>query len=182
MSTVRAPDKAFIALNTSAIPGELLESELFGHEKGSFTGADSPAPRPLRTGRWRHAVPRRNRRHDACRCRRACCACWPRASSIASADRRRSRWTCASSPPRTRTSRSACERGMFREDLFHRLNVIRIELPPLRSRARGRARPARRTTCGMAAEELGVETKTLAPVTLRAPAGAIAGRATCASW
>ncbi len=43
-------NKAFIALNTSAIPGELLESELFGHEKGSFTGADA-----LRRGRFEQA-------------------------------------------------------------------------------------------------------------------------------
>ena len=42
--------KPFIALNTSAIPAELLESELFGHEKGSFTGADS-----LRRGRFEQA-------------------------------------------------------------------------------------------------------------------------------
>ena len=42
--------KAFIALNTSAIPSELLESELFGHEKGAFTGADS-----LRRGRFEQA-------------------------------------------------------------------------------------------------------------------------------
>ena len=42
--------KPFIALNTSAIPAELLESELFGHEKGAFTGADS-----LRRGRFEQA-------------------------------------------------------------------------------------------------------------------------------
>ena len=43
-------NKPFIALNTSAIPAELLESELFGHEKGAFTGADS-----LRRGRFEQA-------------------------------------------------------------------------------------------------------------------------------
>ena len=43
-------DKAFVALNTSAIASELLESELFGHEKGSFTGAGS-----RRIGRFEQA-------------------------------------------------------------------------------------------------------------------------------
>jgi len=43
-------EKPFIALNTSAIPGALLESELFGHEKGAFTGADAQ-----RKGRFEQA-------------------------------------------------------------------------------------------------------------------------------
>ena len=55
--------KPFIAINTAAIPKDLLESELFGHERGAFTGAQN-----MRRGRFEQAdggtlVPRRDRRH-----------------------------------------------------------------------------------------------------------------------
>ena len=53
------------------------------------------APRALRTGRRRDAVPRRDRRHERARCRCACCACSRRASSTASAATSRSGSTCA---------------------------------------------------------------------------------------
>ena len=46
----------FVAINMAAIPRELIESELFGHERGAFTGATNRS-RPLRAGQWRHAVP-----------------------------------------------------------------------------------------------------------------------------
>jgi PAS domain S-box-containing protein len=61
-SASKRKDRPLIKVNCAALPGGLLESELFGHEKGAFTGADRPARGPLRAGRGRHPLPRRGRR------------------------------------------------------------------------------------------------------------------------
>ena len=59
-------NKPFIAVNVGALPETLLESELFGHEKGAFTGAAERRLGRFELAARRHAVPRRDRR----RCRR----------------------------------------------------------------------------------------------------------------
>ena len=58
-------DKPFVPLNVAAIPADLIESELFGHEKGAFTGATRQRTGPIRAGQRRRPVSRRNRRHAA---------------------------------------------------------------------------------------------------------------------
>lgn len=156
----------FVAINTAAVPAELLESELFGHEKGSFTGAharrpgrfeeaaggtlfldeigDMPLPlqtrllRVLAEGEYYRVGGRDLLRADV------------RVLTATHQDLQRK-----------------IAEGSFREDLYHRLNVITIELPPLRERDEDIALLARHFL-HQAAEEMGLEEKYLLPETIRA--------------
>ena len=95
--------RPFIALNAGAIPETLLESELFGHEKGAFTGATSRRKGMFELADGARSSSTRSRRCRS-RSRPACCACWRPAGSCASGATSRSGWTSASSPPPTATS------------------------------------------------------------------------------
>ncbi|HZT03310.1 MAG TPA: nitrogen regulation protein NR(I) [Steroidobacteraceae bacterium] len=152
--------KPFIALNTSAIPADLLESELFGHEKGSFTGADAQ-----RRGRFEQAdggtlfldeigdmsTPLQTRLLRV----------------LAEGEFYR---VGGQTPIRVdvrviaathQNLQDLVTRGLFREDLYHRLNVIRLELPPLRTRAEDIPELLGHYL-NVAARDLGVERKALA--------------------
>src|SRR5664279_3455470 len=123
----------FVAINCSAIPETLLESELFGHEKGSFTGAhvqrlgliesanegtlfldeigEIPLPLQVKLLRFQqeHCIQRVGGRQDI--------KIDTRVIAATNADLKK-----------------AMSAGTFREDLFYRLAVVQIEMPPLRER------------------------------------------------
>ncbi|MGA9666370.1 MAG: nitrogen regulation protein NR(I) [Gallionella sp.] len=126
-------DKPFIAINTAAIPKDLLESELFGHERGAFTGAAA-----TRHGRFEQAEGGTLFLDEI-------------GDMPADLQTRLLRVLSDGNFYRvgghqpikanvriiTATHQNLDERvkqGLFREDLFHRLNVIRLRLPPLRER------------------------------------------------
>ncbi|MFA9461778.1 nitrogen regulation protein NR(I) [Thiohalorhabdus methylotrophus] len=157
-------DGPFVALNTAAVPAELLESELFGHERGAFTGAverrvgrfeeasggtlfldeigDMPAElqtrllRVLAEGEFQRVGGRQLLHADV---------------RIIAA---------------THQDLSALIRdGGFREDLYHRLNVVPIHLPPLRDRREDIPQLVRHFLEEVA-NELGLQPKQLSAETL----------------
>jgi two-component system, NtrC family, nitrogen regulation response regulator GlnG len=153
--------KPFVALNTSAIPADLLESELFGHEKGAFTGADAQ-----RRGRFEQAdggtlfldeigdmsAPLQTRLLRV----------------LAESEFYR---VGGQTPIRVDVRVIAAthqrleqrvQQGLFREDLYHRLNVIHIELPPLRARVED-VPDLLQHYLRLSAAELGVDPKVLTP-------------------
>lgn len=126
-------DKPFIAINTAAIPRDLLESELFGHERGAFTGAAA-----LRRGRFEQAEGGTLFLDEIGDMPSELQTRLLRVLSDGNYYRVGGQQPIkANVRIITATHQNLDERvklGLFREDLFHRLNVIRLRLPPLRER------------------------------------------------
>ena len=128
-------DRLMVKVNCAALPSGLVESELFGREKGAFTGALARPGRPLR-GRGRlDALPGRGRRARRSRCRPSCCGCWRRGEFERLGSPRTLQVDVRVIAATNRDLAEEIREGRFREDLDHRLNVFPIRVPPLRERA-----------------------------------------------
>lgn len=156
-------ENPFIALNMAAIPRDLMESELFGHEKGAFTGAQGQ-----RRGRFEQAdggtlfldeigdMPPETQTRLL---RVLADGEFYRVGGHTSV-----RVDVRIIAATHQNLEQLVKAGRFREDLFHRLNVIRIHLPKLSDRREDIPRLLE-FFLHKAAEELGVEPKTLRPET-----------------
>src|SRR6187401_1427551 len=158
--------KAFIALNTSAFTADLLESELFGHEKGSFTGADQ-----LRRGRFEQAdggtlfLDEIGDMSPQLQTRLLRVLAENEFYRVGGQIPVRVDVRVIAATHQELEAR--VQSGLFREDLLHRLNVIRIDVPPLRQR-REDVPELLRHYLDVAALELGVAPKSLTEEALAA--------------
>jgi len=152
-------DQAFIAINIAAIPSELLESELFGHEKGAFTGATHQ-----RKGRFEQAnggtlfLDEIGDMPPALQTRLLRVLQDGKFYRVGGHEQVETNVRIIAATNQDLENR--VKEGRFREDLFHRLNVIRIHLPPLRER-REDIPALSRFFMKKSAAELGVEPKRL---------------------
>ena len=125
--------RPFIAINTAAIPKELLESELFGHERGAFTGAQN-----MRRGRFEQAeggtlfLDEIGDMPQELQTRLLRVLSDGNFYRVGGHQPLRANVRVIAATHQDLEAR--VQQGLFREDLFHRLNVIRLRLPALRER------------------------------------------------
>src|SRR5450755_1344828 len=149
----------FVAINTAAIPKDLLESELFGHERGAFTGAQT-----TRRGRFEQAdggtlfLDEIGDMPFDLQTRLLRVLADGQFYRVGGHNPMKSNVRVIAATHQDLDER--VKAGAFREDLFHRLNVIRLRLPALRERTEDIA-PLARFFLQKSARELGVEGKRL---------------------
>lgn len=158
-------DSPFIAINTAAIPRDLLESELFGHERGAFTGATAQ-----RRGRFEQAEGGTLFLDEIGDMPAELQTRLLRVLSDGNFYRVGGQQPVKANVRVIAATHQNLEQrvkdGLFREDLFHRLNVIRLRLPPLRERREDIPLLARHFL-QKSAQELGVEAKRLSEAALK---------------
>jgi two-component system, NtrC family, nitrogen regulation response regulator GlnG len=160
---------AFVAINTAAIPKDLLESELFGHERGAFTGAQT-----MRRGRFEQAdggtlfLDEIGDMPFDLQTRLLRVLSDGQFYRVGGHQPIKANVRVIAATHQNLEERVRL--GAFREDLFHRLNVIRLRLPPLRERNDDVPALAR-FFLQKSAKELGVETKRITDEALEAMKG-----------
>jgi len=157
--------KPFIAINTAAIPKDLLESELFGHERGAFTGAQS-----MRRGRFEQAdggtlfLDEIGDMPSDLQTRLLRVLSDGQFYRVGGHQPIKANVRVIAATHQDLEAR--VKKELFREDLFHRLNVIRLRLPPVRERREDIPLLVKHFL-GKSARELGVETKRLSEPALK---------------
>lgn len=129
----RRKDRKLVSVNIAAIPAELIESELFGHEKGAFTGAQS-----RKTGRFEEA------NHGTLHIDEIGEMSVDLQTKLLRVLEEKQLYRLGGETPvnvnvriiasTNRNLKEEVEKGNFREDLYYRLNAITLKLPPLRER------------------------------------------------
>jgi len=152
-------DKPFVAINTAAMPKDLLESELFGHERGAFTGAQA-----MRRGRFEQAEGGTLFLDEIGDMPSELQTRLLRVLSDGTFYRVGGHQPIRASvrviAATNQDLEARVKAGQFREDLYHRLNVIRLRLPALRERREDIPLLARHFLA-KSARDLGVESKRL---------------------
>lgn len=157
--------KPFIAINTAAIPKDLLESELFGHERGAFTGAQAQ-----RRGRFEQAeggtlfLDEIGDMPSELQTRLLRVLSDGHFHRVGGQQPIKANVRVIAATHQNLDER--VKQGLFREDLFHRLNVIRLRLPALKERSEDIPLLTRHFL-QKSAQELGVETKRMSDATLK---------------
>ncbi len=158
-------EKPFVAINTAAIPKDLLESELFGHERGAFTGAQAQ-----RRGRFEQAdggtlfLDEIGDMPAELQTRLLRVLSDGHFYRVGGHSPIKANVRVIAATHQNLETR--VKEGLFREDLFHRINVIRIRLPALRER-REDIPLLTRHFLQKSARELGVETKRLSDAAVK---------------
>ena len=156
----------FVAINTAAIPKDLLESELFGHERGAFTGAQSS-----RRGRFEQAeggslfLDEIGDMPPDLQVRLLRVLSDGEYYRVGGHSPQKSNVRVIAATHQNLDQR--VQQGLFREDLLHRLNVVRLRLPPLAER-REDIGPLARHFLQKSARDLAVEPKVLSDEGLKA--------------